>query len=277
MPRNHDYNGPSQEGISYSQVMMRDGVRSSAASAYLAPVRSRANLQVLTQSLVRRIVIEDGRAAGVEFERGSEVQTVRARREVLLCGGTIASPQLLMLSGIGDARTLAALGIPVVADRPAVGRNLQEHVRVQLVYRTRIPSLNQEARGLRLVGHVARYAWRKQGLLASTASQVNGFVRSSTGRGSSGPAARVPSLVRRLSRGTASSSTITRASWRWSVCCGREVAATSTLRTADPHVSPSIVVGHLTDPADYEPLIRGVKLMRSIFATAPLANAWKRK
>ena len=75
IPRNHDYNGPSQEGISYSQVMMRDGVRSSAASAYLAPVRGRANLQVLTQSLVRRIVIEDGRAAGVEFERGSQVQT----------------------------------------------------------------------------------------------------------------------------------------------------------------------------------------------------------
>jgi choline dehydrogenase len=269
--RNHDYNGPSQEGISYSQVMMRDGVRSSAASAYLAPVRGRANLQVLTNSLVRRIVIEDGRATGVEFERDSKVQTIRARREVLVCGGTIASPQLLMLSGIGDARTLAALGIPVAADRPAVGRNMQEHVRAQLVYRTRIPSLNQEARGLRLAGQVARYAWRKRGLLASTASQVNGFVRSSLDvdrpdlqlvfRPSSGDY-REGRFVIHDYPGVMAMVGLLRPRSRGHV----------TLRAADPHAPPSIVVGHLTDEADYEPLIRGVKLMRRIFAIAPLAN-----
>lgn len=271
IPRNHDYNGPSQEGIGYSQVMMRDGVRSSAASAYLAPVRGRANLRVLTQSLVRRIVIENGRAVGVELERGSQVQTIRARREVLLCGGTIASPQLLMLSGIGDARILAALGIPVAADRPAVGRNLQEHVRAQLAYRTRIPSLNREARGLRLAGHVARYALQKRGLLASTASQVNGFVRSSMDvdrpdlqlvfRPSSGDY-RDSRFVVHDYQGVMAMVGLLRPRSRGHVA----------LRAADPHAPPSIVVGHLADPADYEPLIRGVKLMRRIFATAPLAN-----
>ncbi len=269
--RNHDYNGPSQEGISYSQVMMRDGVRSSAASAYLAPVRGRANLQVLTNSLVRRIVIEDGRAAGVEFERDSQVQTIRARREILVCGGTIASPQLLMLSGIGDARTLAALGIPVVADRPAVGRNMQEHVRAQLVYRTKIPSLNQEARGLRLAGQVARYAWRKRGLLANTASQVNGFVRSSIDvdrpdlqlvfRPSSGDYREGRFVIHDYPGVMA----------MVGLLCPRSRGHV-TLRAADPHAPPSIVAGHLTDEADYDPLIRGVKLMRRIFATAPLAN-----
>lgn len=271
IPRNDDYNGPSQEGIGYSQVTMRDGVRSSAASAYLAPVRGRANLQVLTESLVRRIVIEDGRAAGVELERGSQVQTIRARREVLLCGGTIASPQLLMLSGIGDARTLAALGLPVAADRPAVGRNLQEHVRAQLVYRTKIPSLNQEARGLRLAGHVAHYAWRKRGLLASTASQVNGFVRSS-------PDVDRPDLqlVFRPSSGDYRDGRFVIHDYQGVMAMVGLLRPRSrghvTLRAADPHAAPSILVGHLTDEADHEPLLRGVRLMRRIFATAPLAN-----
>jgi choline dehydrogenase len=271
IPRNHDYNGSSQEGVSYSQVMMRDGVRSSAASAYLGPVRSRSNLQVLTQSLVRRIVIEGGRAAAVEFERASEVQTIRARREVLLCGGTIASPQLLMLSGIGDARTLAGLGIPVTVDRPAVGRNMQEHVRAQLVYRTRIPSLNQEARGLRFAGHVARYAWHKSGLLTSTASQVNGFVRSSVEvdrpdlqlvfRPSSGDYREGRFIMHEYPGVMA----------MVGLLCPRSRGHV-TLRDADPHTPPSIVVGHLTDEADYDPLMRGVKMMRQIFATPPLAD-----
>lgn len=271
VPRNHDYNGPSQEGVSYSQVMMRDGVRSSAASAYLAPVRGRANLQVLTQSLVRRILIEDGRAAGVEFERGAQVKTVRARREVLLCGGTVASPQLLLLSGIGDARTLASLGIPVHADRPAVGRNMQEHVRAQLVYRTKVPSLNREARGLRLVGHVANYAWRKRGLLTSTASQVNGFVRSS-------PDVDRPDLqiVFRPSSGDYRDGRFVIHDYQGVMAMVGLLRPRSrghvTLHSADPKAAPSIVVGHLTDPRDYEPLVRGVKLMRRIFATPPLAQ-----
>ena len=200
--QNDDYNGATQEGVGYTQVMMRGGVRSSAASAYLAPVRDRPNLKVLTDSPVRRVLVENGRAAGVELERNGSVETIRARREVLLCGGTIASPQLLLLSGIGDAGALAALGIPVNVDLPAVGRNLQEHVRAQLVYRTKVPSFNRDARGAGLAVQVARYALRKQGLLAVTASQVNGFVRSVARRRSPRPADRVPAVERRLCRGT---------------------------------------------------------------------------
>ena len=269
VPRNHDYNGPSQEGISYSQVMMRDGVRSSAASAYLAPVRGRANLETLTRSLVRRIVIEDGRASGVELERGGRVETLRARREVLLCGGTIASPQLLMLSGVGDARTLAALGIPVNADRPAVGRNMQEHVRAQLVYRTSVPSMNRDARGFRLAGQVAQYLLRKRGLLSVTASQVNGFVRSS-------PDVDRPDLqiVFRPSSGDYLDGRFVVHDYQGVMAMVGLLRPRSRgqvlLRSADPHDPPAIVTGHLTDPADYGPLIRGVTLMRRIFATPPL-------
>ena len=272
VPRNHDYNGASQEGISYSQVMMRDGVRSSAASAYLAPVRGRANLEVLTRSRVRRIVIEGGRAVGVAFERASQAETIRARREVLLCGGTVASPQMLMLSGVGDARTLAALGIPVHADRPEVGRNMQEHLRAQLVYRTKVASFNREARGLRLARHVLRYAWNKRGLLTVTASQVNGFVRSSTEvdrpdlqiifRPSSGDYLDGRFVIHDY-QGVMAMVGLLHPKSRGHV----------TLRSADPHAPPSIVAGHLSDPADYDPLIHGVRLLREIFATPPLAQA----
>ncbi|MBP8294620.1 MAG: GMC family oxidoreductase N-terminal domain-containing protein, partial [Burkholderiales bacterium] len=93
IPFNDDYNGATQEGIAFTQVMMRDGVRVSAASAFLAPARARPNLRVFTKCPVRRIVVENGRATGVEFGRGRRVETIAARREVLLCAGTVASPQ----------------------------------------------------------------------------------------------------------------------------------------------------------------------------------------
>jgi choline dehydrogenase len=268
---NDDYNGATQDGISFTQVMMRDGVRSSAESAYLAPVRGRANLRVLTRTLVRRILVENGRAIGVEFEGERGLETIRARREVLLCGGTVASPQLLLLSGIGDARALERLGIPVACDLPAVGRNLQEHVRVSVVYRTRLPSFNREARGLRLVGHVARYVLGKKGLLAVTASQVNGFVRSSPEvdrpdlqlvfRPSSGDYVQGRYVVHGY-QGVMAMVGLLRPRSRGHIA----------LSSADPQATPSIVVGHLTDRADYDPLLRGVALLRRIAATPPLAD-----
>ena len=269
--RNDDYNGATQDGISYSQVMMRNGVRSSAASAYLAPVRGRSNLRVLTRSLVRRILVDQGRAVGVELERDRGIETIRARREVLLCGGTVASPQILLLSGIGDARALHALGIPLSNDLPAVGRKLQEHLRVTLVYRTSVPSFNREARGARLLGHIARYALRRQGLLAVTASQVNGFVRSSPQvdrpdlqlvfRPSSGDYAEGRYVVHDY-QGVTAMVGLLRPKSRGHVA----------LRSADPREAPAIVVGHLNDAADYEPLIRGVALLRGIVATPPLSD-----
>lgn len=270
IPRNDDYNGAAQEGIGYSQVMMRDGVRSSAASAYLAPVRSRPNLRVMTDAPVRRILIEDGRATGVEIGRGGRNDTIVARREVLLCAGTVASPQLLMLSGIGDARALQALGITVHADRPQVGRNLQEHVRAQLVHRLRVPTLNDEARGARLALHALEYVLFRRGLLTSTASQVNGFVRSTSGvprpdlqlvfRASSGDY-RETRFVFHDFPGVMSMAGLLRPKSRGSI----------TLQAADARVQPAIVAGHLTDADDYAPLLAGIRRLRSIFATEPMA------
>ena len=269
IPANDDYNGATQEGISFTQVMMRDGVRVSAASAYLAPARSRANLRVLTKSLARRIVIANRRATGVEFEHRNSVETVTARREVLLCGGTIASPQILLRSGIGAASALAPLGIAPVIDLHEVGRNMQEHVRAQLVFRTGTPSYNREARGLRLARHVANYVLHRRGLLAVTASQVNGFVRSSPEidrpdlqlvfRPSSGDY-RDGRFVIHKYQGVMATAGLLRPKSRGHVA----------LRSADAHVAPAIVAGHLTAAADVEPLVRGVQLLRGVFASPPL-------
>ncbi|MEO8752193.1 MAG: GMC family oxidoreductase N-terminal domain-containing protein [Casimicrobiaceae bacterium] len=272
VPANDDYNGARQEGVGYTQLMMRDGVRVSAASAYLAPVRSRANLRVLTKSLVHRITFSGRRATGAAFERAGAVQQVHARREVLLCGGTVASPQILLLSGIGDAATLTALGIAVVADRPAVGRNMQEHVRAPLAFRTRVPSFNREARGLRLVRQVIDYALHKRGLLAVSASQVNGFARSS-------PAVERPDLqlVFRPSSGVYRDGRFVIDDHQGVMAMVGLLRPQSrghvALRDADPHAAPRIVAGHLTDAADVEPLVLGIRLMRRIFATRPLADA----
>ena len=269
IPRNDDYNGAQQEGVSYTQVMMKDGRRVSAYSAYLAPVRSRSNVRVMTGAHAQRIVFEAGRAVGVVVGRGGATETVRARREVIVCAGTIASPQLLLLSGIGDATALRTLGIDVVADVPAVGRNLQEHVRVQVACRTRVPSYNLEARGLRLAGHVIRYGLSRRGLLAVTASQVNGFVRSS-------PDVDRPDLqlVFRPSSGDYRDGRYVIHDFSGAMAMAGYLRPRSrgqvSLRSADPHAAPAIFAGHLTDARDVGPLVRGVQTLRRVFATAPL-------
>ncbi|MFO1413474.1 MAG: GMC family oxidoreductase N-terminal domain-containing protein [Burkholderiales bacterium] len=271
IPLLDDYNGAQQDGIGVTQATVRDGVRVCAASAYLAPVRARVNLRVLTGALATRITFDGTRATGIAVARGGEVQHVTAIREVLVCAGTVASPQLLMVSGIGDAVALRALGVPVVADRPAVGARLQEHVRVQLVYRTRVPSQNREARGWRLAREAMRYALARRGLLATTASQANGFVRSPSARDRPDL-----QLVFRPSSGDYRDG-------RYTVHDDEGVMAMASLlrpasrgrialASADPRVPPAIMPQHLAAPEDAEALLHGVRVLRRIFATAPLAD-----
>ncbi|MFD2184730.1 GMC family oxidoreductase [Rhodoplanes azumiensis] len=139
LPYNPDYNAAEQFGIARMQKTVRKGRRASASAAYLRPVLSRPNLALQLNTLVHRIVIEHGRAVGVDVAAGGAVETVRAAREVILCGGAINSPQLLMLSGIGDPAALARHGIAVTAARPAVGKNLQDHVAALMMYGRREP------------------------------------------------------------------------------------------------------------------------------------------
>jgi len=175
-PRNDDFNGPTQEGFGFYQVTQRDGARCSAAAAYLAPARRRPNLEVVTGALVLRIVVEGGRARGVEYARGGRVHRAGAAGEVLLSAGAVNSPQVLMLSGIGPADQLRAHGIPVVADLPGVGANLQDHLDI-CTLRHCPPGLSYD-RASELKIAFDYFLRGRRGAGTSNIAEAGGFVRS---------------------------------------------------------------------------------------------------
>ncbi|NEA33615.1 GMC family oxidoreductase N-terminal domain-containing protein [Streptomyces sp. SID13031] len=172
---NDDFNGPDQDGFGYYQLTQRDGMRCSSAAAYLAPVIGRPNLTIETGVQVHRVVIEGGRATGVTGWRADGEVMIRAAREVVLAAGAYNSPQLLMLSGIGPADLLTALGIPVVVDQPLVGQNLQDHPQFWLVYAHSRPVSLLVAGEQR---YQQQFAEQHSGPLSSNGPEAGGFVRS---------------------------------------------------------------------------------------------------
>ena len=128
---------PAPEGFGKRQGTMRDGYRESTATAFLRPARNRENLTILTEALVRRVIVENGRATGVEIERDGKVQTIKSERDIVLSGGAYGSPQILMLSGIGDPEELKKHGIDVVHSLPGVGRHLHDHLATTIKLRTK--------------------------------------------------------------------------------------------------------------------------------------------
>ncbi len=176
LPRNADFNGPSQEGVGLYQVTQRDGARCSAASAYLAPARGRRNLVVHTGAMVSRITFERGRATGVVYGHLGKAFHQPAAREVILCGGAINSPQLLMLSGIGPADALRRLRIDVVHDAPEVGGNLQDHLDVcTLQHENRRTSYDRMSEARIAFDYFLR---GRRGAGTSNIAEGGGFVRS---------------------------------------------------------------------------------------------------
>ena len=180
--RNPDINGESNEGVAINQITTRKGLRESASTAYLRPALRRANLSVETGAHVQRVLFDGLRATGVAYVRHGQAKSCRARREVILAAGAINSPQLLQLSGVGPGAALHSLGIPVVADSPAVGQHLQDHLCIDYVYRARVPTLNNELgpwpaklwAGL-------KYVTTRRGPLALSINQGGGFFRSRPG------------------------------------------------------------------------------------------------
>jgi len=133
-PLNDDFNGVGQEGVGFYQVTQKNGKRSSAAAAYLKPILNRRNLTIHTNAQATGLLFDKSRAAGIKYVRNGATAEARASREVIVCGGSVNSPQLLMLSGIGPADDLRSLGIPVIADLPGVGGNLQDHLAIFTAY-----------------------------------------------------------------------------------------------------------------------------------------------
>jgi choline dehydrogenase len=176
--RTPDFNGPSQEGAGVYQMTIRGGRRNSAARAFLRPAMRRANLAVVTRALVTRVIVEGGRAVGVEYRRHGQTRTLRARGEVILAGGAINSPQLLQLSGIGPGGLLQSLGIPVIRDNPNVGDHLSDHQGLNYTWAMRVPTYNDELRpwwGKLRAG--AQYLLTRQGPLAKSINHAGGFFR----------------------------------------------------------------------------------------------------
>ena len=181
-PLTEDYNGAQQEGFGRSQQTIRDGRRCSAAVAYLRPALARPNLTVEVEALATRIIFEGNRAVGVEYLRGNERQTVRAEREVILAGGVINSPQLLMLSGIGDPADLAAHGIAVKVRLPGVGGNLQDHVSVTVAHARKEPGpLHAKMRADRIMLELGKAYLRGEGIASDWPGGIMAFLKSSPG------------------------------------------------------------------------------------------------
>jgi choline dehydrogenase len=167
-------NLPVPQGFCEALVTQRRGRRCSTADAYLKPVLRRRNLRLITQALACRVVFDGKRAVGVEFDKGEVRQIARARREVVLCGGAINTPQLLMLSGIGDGTHLAEHGIDVVHHAPEVGNNLIDHLVAPLGFDVQSDSLFAAEKPLEMLNYLVR----RRGMLTSNVAEAYGFVRS---------------------------------------------------------------------------------------------------
>ena len=178
-PVNDDFNGPEQQGVGRYDFTIRRGKRCSTSVAFLRPIRHRRNLTIVTGSLVRRVVVENGNASGVEIADGAGVRTLHAEREVILCAGTVNSPQLLMLSGIGPGDELKRHGVPVIHELPGVGRNLQDHVDCVLAYTCTKPvTLYRNLRADRLIGSVAAGMLFGHGVATTFPYEAGAFLKS---------------------------------------------------------------------------------------------------
>jgi choline dehydrogenase len=257
LPRNDDFNDAQQEGVGFNQVNQKAGRRASAAVAYLRPARGRRNLTIVTAAHAMRVLVESGRAVGVEYVRRGRLQQARGG-EVVLCGGAVHSPHLLMLSGMGPSKHLETLGIAVVADLPGVGRNLQDHLIHGVNYACTQPITLDRAGTL---WNVCRaWLWGK-GPLTSNVAEGGGFVRTDSRLDRPdlqlyfAPAYYIEhGFTQPPGYGFSLGVLLLRPRSRGEI----------TLRSSDPLQPPCIQPRYLEDPADLPPLVEGTRLARRI-------------
>lgn len=273
IPRIAEQNAPPFEGVSYQQFTIRNGRRESSYTAFIKPVRGRRNLDVMTDCRVLRLVVSHGRATGVEVLRDGQRQQIDATREVILSAGAIGSPHLLSLSGIGDGAHLRSVGIETVHHLPGVGRNLQDHWFAPFIYRaTPGSSLNHKLIGYRKYIEGLRYLVTRRGLLALGASSVTAYVRSSEAQ----PQPDIQLVIRPVTFDYLEDGTL-RIDPRPGVSAATIIAGPKSvgqmeIRSPDPSVSPAIDPGFLSDPSDVQRMLWGMRLLRRVLATEPMAQ-----
>ncbi len=279
IPRNPDYNGATQDGVGYFQRAILRGRRVSAARAFLHPASGRANLSIRTHAHATGIILEGKRAVGIRYlqgGRGGTAVELRARREVILSGGVVNSPQLLQLSGIGPAPLLGSLGIPVAHALAGVGENLRDHYAARLVGRVRgIDTINERARGIRLAAEVAKWMVARKGILGLSPTVVHCFWRSHEALQANDlqmtftPASYKEGVQSRLDDFPG----MTVAAWQQRPESTGWVRA----RSADPLAPPEIQPNYLAHEMDRRVLLGGIRLGRRLLRTQPLAPYFVRE
>jgi choline dehydrogenase len=269
--RNPDFNGRDQAGCGYYQFTEHTGRRWSTATAYIEPVRSRGNLTVLTHTHAQRVRFEGTRVTGLEVSQKGALSTIDARH-VVLCGGTINSPQLLELSGVGDSERLRQLGIDVVHHLPGVGENLQDHLLTKAVYATHAEaSINREVQGWRLLPAALRWLFLRQGPLTTGSAPVGGFWHTRDGL-------EAPDVQIHFASGAtlyneegkiqplpipAMTAVVNQSR--------PESRGSIHITSADAMAAPAIQPNYLTADADRQTIIKGLRLLISIFEAPALA------
>ncbi len=269
IPVNDDYNGATQEGISYFQQTAHNGFRWSTAKGFLRPAKKRSNLTVITNAHTCRVIFEDRKAVGVEYRRRGKKLVAKANREVVLSAGAIGSPQILQCSGVGDGKHLQALDIPVVHDLPWVGRNLQDHLQIRAVYKTHEQTLNDELNSLwKRIKVGMQYAAFRTGPLTLAASQVTIFTKSS-------PELERPDIqfhMQPLSADKPGEGVHNFSAFTASVCQLRpESRGEIKIKSADATDYPSIQPNYLSTELDLRTAVNGLKVARKIAAAPSLA------
>jgi len=279
IPRNRDYNGVQQAGVSYVQRIIQNGRRVSAARGYLKPAMKRTNLTVRTHAHATSIVLEGKRAVGVRYNSGGQHgygREVRAAREVILCGGAVNSPQLLQISGVGPGKLLGELGIPVQHELAGVGENLRDHYAPRFVARVKnAETINELSHGVKLVGQVMKYVLTRRGILSLNPTLVYVFWKSDE---------RVENYDLQLTFTPASYKEgvqsklddfpgMTIASWQQRPDSIGWVRA----KSADPFTAPLIQPNYLAAESDRQVLLAGMKLARRLLHSPALSKYYDRE
>jgi choline dehydrogenase len=272
-----DFNSGDQEGAGYYQLTTHNGMRCSAAVAYLNPARGRPNLRIITNAQATGIVLEGKRATGVTYRKGDRLMTIKANKEVILSAGALQSPQLLQLSGVGPSLLLKKFGIPVVKELAGVGENLQDHLQLRLIYEVAKPiTTNDQLRSLWGRAKMGlQWALFRGGPLAIGINQGAIFCKALPGE------ARTPDIqfhFGTLSADMAGGKVHDFSGCTYSVCQLRpESRGYVRIKSANPFEAPSMQPNYLSTDLDRRTAIAGVKFARRIAATEPMKSLMKRE
>ena len=278
---NSDFNGEKQDGVGFYQNTLKNGIRMSSARAYLWPARKRSNVTIIKNALATRILFKNKTAVGIEYSQRGETKKAFASKEVILSAGSINTPQLLNLSGVGITANLREKGIEVIHDAPAVGQNMQDHLCIDFLYRSKVPTLNQQLSPFwGKVLHGLQYILTRKGPLSLGVNQAGGFVKTNCAAikpnmqiffspvsYTKAPQGKRPLMNPDPFPGFLLSAQPTRPRSRGYI----------ELKNSDPYTAPAIYPNYFFDEFDMKEMLEGSKFLRELSAAPSLATIIERE